>query len=601
MVENLQKKISQALQEHFALSDQDIELQPTRPEFEGDWTWVVFSVAKQLGKNPAHIAEVTGNYLLSNSKEVQAFNVVKGFLNIVLDKSTWVSKLIELHENQSLEVLPKTGRKVMIEFSSPNTNKPLHLGHLRNNFLGDSLARILKAAGDEVLKVNLVNDRGVHICKSMLAYQLYGNNEEPSPALKGDHLVGKYYVLFDKLYRNELKELIESYKASGATQTEEELKEKAEKESVMLKKVHSMLKDWENGEPNTLALWKKMNTWVLEGFEQTYSNTGISFDKYYYESNTYLLGKNIVTEGLSKGIFFRKDDGSVWIDLKEEGLDQKLLLRSDGTSVYITQDLGTADMKYADFPMDISIYVVGNEQDYHFKVLSLILQKLGRPYSKGVHHLSYGMVDLPTGKMKSREGTVVDADDLLNEMVQTAKVRTQEQGKTEGLSPEKAEELYRVLALGALKYFLLKVDPKKRMLFNPEESVDFQGNTGVYIQYNHAKIAAILRKADLEGIQIDVQSLKNYQTPQSTEIEIIMILSQYEEKLKEAALAMSPALIANYVYGLAKAYSRFYSELPIFGVEDTSALQFRILLSKQTSKIIKHCLLLLGIHAPDKM
>jgi arginyl-tRNA synthetase len=603
MLTSLKKNLSQALSERYEveISEQDIELVPTRAEFVGDWTWVAFPIAKQLGKNPVAIAESLGDYLLTHSSEVESFNVVKGYLNLVLDKKIWSNLLVSIAQNADFGFLPSSGRKVMIEFSSPNTNKPLHLGHLRNNFLGDSLSRILKAAGDEVMRVNLVNDRGVHICKSMLAYELHGNGEEPNENLKGDHLVGKYYVLFDKLYRAEVQELIQTYQLQTGDQDMDSLKERAEKESKLLKKVHDMLKDWESGDPKTLELWKKMNTWVLEGFEQTYRKTGISFDKYYYESNTYLLGKNIVEEGLSKGILYRKPDGSVWIDLQNDGLDQKLLLRSDGTSVYMTQDLGTADMKYADFPMDVSVYVVGNEQDYHFKVLSLILEKLQRPYSKGVYHLSYGMVDLPSGKMKSREGTVVDADDLLAEMIETSKQRTLELGKTDGFTAEKAENLYHSLALGALRYFLLKVDPKKRMLFNPEESVDFQGNTGVYIQYNHAKIAAILRKAELEGIKPDWEQLKTYESIEPAELELIITLSLYPSKLKEAAQEMSPALIANYVYGLAKSYSRFYSELPIFGDKNPLAIQFRILLSQQTARIIKTCLSLLGIEAPEKM
>ncbi len=603
IVENIQKAIASALSEQFnlTLADQDIQLVPTHPEFEGAWTFVSFGLAKQLGKNPMDLASAIGNYLVKNTPVVQRFNVVKGFLNLVIDDKVWVRTLLDIAQNPDFEVFPPSGRRVMVEFSSPNTNKPLHLGHLRNNFLGWSLSEILKAAGDEVLRVNLVNDRGIHICKSMLAYQLFGNGEQPTPELKGDHLVGKYYVLFDQHYRAEVKQIMKELRESGSPLDDEELKEQAEKLSPLLRRAHDMLKQWEAGDKEILELWQKMNSWVLAGFEQTYRATGISFDKYYFESDTYLLGKEIVQEGLAKGVFYQKPDGSVWIDLRDEGLDEKLLQRSDGTSVYMTQDMGTADMKYADFPMDLSVYVVGNEQDYHFKVLSAILKRLGRPYADGVYHLSYGMVDLPTGKMKSREGTVVDADDLLAQMEQTARQRTEELGKIEGLDSQQAEELFHQLALGALKYFLLKVDPKKRMLFNPEESVDFQGNTGVYIQYNHAKISAILRKAAADGIVPDFEKLSQYNSLQPIEEELIMLISQYPQKLKEAAIEMNPAVIANYVYALSKLYSRFYSEMPIFGAQSALTVQFRVLLSSQTARIIRQCLHLLGIESPDRM
>src|ERR1700744_6395329 len=463
----------------------DINLQPTRKEFEGQITIVTFPITKISRKSPEQTGTEIGEFLKNEVKEISGFNVIKGFLNISLTDSYWLNKFYKEIQPDSFAEFKPNGKKVMVEYSSPNTNKPLHLGHVRNNLLGYSVAEILAAAGYEVIKTNLVNDRGIHICKSMLAWQLFGNGETPeSTGEKGDHLVGKYYVVFDKEYKKE----IEFLKSEG--QTEEE----AKKNAPLIKQAQEMLQKWEAGEENVISLWKTMNTWVYDGFGKTYSALGVDFDQFYYESNTYLLGKDIVEEGLEKGVFFKKDDGSVWIDLTTDGLDEKLVRRADGTSVYITQDLGTAQLKYNDFHMDQSLYVVGNEQDYHFKVLFLILQKLGKQWAKGLYHLSYGMVDLPSGKMKSREGTVVDADDLISEMEKTAKEQTEALGKANELTEAEKQELYHTIGMGALKYFLLKVDPKKTLLFNPSESVDFQGNTGPFIQYTHARIRSVLSK-----------------------------------------------------------------------------------------------------------
>lgn len=480
----------------------------------------------------------------------------------------------------------------MVEYSSPNTNKPLHLGHLRNNFLGYSISEILKACGYDVVKANLVNDRGIHICKSMIAYQQKGNGETPQSAgLKGDHLVGKYYVLFDAAYRKEIKVLMEQGK------TEDEAKKKA----PIMQAAQDMLLRWELGDPETIKLWKTMNGWVYEGFNETYKTIGVDFDKMYYESDTYLLGKTTVEEGLAAGVFFKKEDGSVWIDLTAEGLDQKLVLRGDGTSVYITQDMGTADLKYKEFHMDRSIYVVGNEQDYHFVVLKHILKKLGRPYADGIYHLSYGMVDLPSGRMKSREGTVVDADDLVKEMIDTAEARTRELGKIEDFSGEEAKTLYRQLGLGAIKYFLLKVDPKKSMLFNPEESVEFQGNTGPFIQYTHARISAILRKATQLNALPSVADLKADYTLQESERNVLALLKDFPVKTEEAAETYSPALIANYVYSLAKEFNRMYNELPIIGNNTATEQAYRLILCILVKRTIREAMLFVGIEVPEKM
>lgn len=585
----LQEHIAAALKAEFDVEESNIALQPTRKDFEGSFTFVVFPYVKTLRKSPVELGNAIGNYLVANSGVVKAFNVVQGFLNISIADAAWLDMFSGIFKDKKFGQLADKKETVMVEYSSPNTNKPLHLGHLRNNFLGFSVAQILSANGYEVVKANLVNDRGIHICKSMLAYQKFGNGETPeSSGLKGDHLVGKYYVEFDKHYKVE----IETLKANGLSE------EDAKKQAPLLIEAQEMLLKWEEGDAETLALWNKMNDWVFAGFNQTYQKMGVSFDKIYRESNTYLLGKKSVEEGLKSGVFFQKEDSSVWIDLTDEGLDQKLVLRKDGTSVYITQDIGTADLKYNDFKMSKSVYVVGNEQDYHFEVLFKILKKLGRPYSDGTYHLSYGMVDLPSGKMKSREGTVVDADDLMQEMTDTARERTLELGKIDGFSKEEAEELYHTLAMGALKYFLLKVDPKKRMLFNPEESIDFQGNTGPFIQYTHARICSILRKAHEQGI-IGVAS--NYKTLHESEQEVIYLLSEYPKKLADAGRELSPSLIAQYAYDLAKAYNRFYNEVSIFNETDLDAQQFRIAFSSVVGETIKKAMALLGINVPSRM
>ncbi|WP_297334909.1 arginine--tRNA ligase [Algoriphagus sp.] len=592
--QNILSGIQQAFRQIFQLEVEldKLNLAPTRKEFEGTYTFVVFTFLKQTKLSPEMTASKIGDFLKENCRDVSDYNVVKGFLNLVLNENSWIDIFTTLYRKETIGQLPSNGQKVMVEYSSPNTNKPLHLGHLRNNFLGYSVAEILKANGYEVIKSNLVNDRGIHICKSMVAYLHFGNGETPESAgLKGDHLAGKYYVLFDKTYKTQIKEL----QAKG--QTEEE----AKKNAPILIEAQDMLRKWEANDPQTVALWKQMNQWVYAGFEVTYQTMGVDFDQFYYESDTYLLGKDIVEEGLKKGVFFKKENGSVWVDLTEEGLDEKLVLRADGTSVYITQDMGTADLKYRDFQIDKSVYVVGNEQDYHFEVLFKIMRKLGRSYGPGLYHLSYGMVDLPTGKMKSREGTVVDADDLMQEMIDTAESHTKELGKIEGFNEKQAQELYRILGLGALKYFLLKVDPKKRMLFNPKESIEFQGNTGPFIQYSHARIASILRKAD----QLEV----NYQNPDfssmgqlaESETSLILILNDFEKKIAQAGTEYSPAIIAQYLFDLAKEYNRFYADVPIFSENDASILAFRVALSAQTAKTIKKGMRLLGIAVPDRM
>lgn len=584
------KEVEKAVAACFNLENQEISLQPTRKEFEGFYTFVTFPFTKILRKSPDQIATELGEYLVANSEHISAFNVVKGFLNLSISDDTWTRILTDIHQDADYGTYPYNGHKVLIEFSSPNTNKPLHLGHLRNNFLGDSVSRILSAYGNEVIKVCLVNDRGIHICKSMLAYRELGNGETPeSSGLKGDHFAGKYYVEFDKAYKQQIKELV------AAGQSEEE----AAKNAPWIQEAQQMLVDWENGDPETVALWKKMNQWVYEGFDATYEHIGISFDKTYYESDTYLLGKDIVEEGLAKGVFYRKEDGSVWIDLTDEGLDQKLVLRGNGTSVYITQDIGTTELKNQEYGTDQMIWVVGNEQDYHFEVLFAILKRLGRSYAEGCYHLSYGMVDLPTGKMKSREGTVVDADDLVAQMEETARIRTTDLGKIEGFSEAELAQLYRMLALGALKYFLLKVDPKKRMLFNPEESIDFQGNTGPFVQYTHARIQSILRRAAERNIQGTIPG-PGYQL-HPAEREIINFLSQYPGKVKDAALQYAPSLISNYAYELAKTYNQFYAEVSIFSDPDPAAVALRVALSECAARTIKHAFALLGIEVPDRM
>lgn len=573
------------------LAEDSFQLQPTRKEFPGSYTFVTFPYLKVSGKNPEETGKMIGDYLVGQQAAVSGYNVVKGFLNLEVADHVWINMLKEQLSQQNYGSLPANGQKVMVEYSSPNTNKPLHLGHMRNNFLGFSISEILQANGYEVQKVNLVNDRGIHICKSMIAYQRYGNGETPqSSGLKGDHLIGKYYVEFDKAFRKEVADLV----AKGIEE------EHAKKQAPILLEAQDMLLKWEEGDAEIVGLWKKLNDWVYEGFDATYKRMGVDFHQFYYESNTYLLGKDIVEEGLSKNVFFKKDNGSVWIDLSDEGLDEKLVLRADGTSVYITQDLGTADLKYNDYPFDKSIYVVGNEQDYHFNVLFKILKKLGRPYAEGMYHLSYGMVDLPTGRMKSREGTVVDADDLIQEMVDTAEKTTKELGKIDGFSEEEAKNLYEMLALGALKYFLLKVDPKKRMVFNPEESIEFQGNTGPFIQYTHARIAAILRKAKQIGANYQSADL-NSDTLLAAERDVVFTLSLYENKLREAARDYNPAVIAQYAYDLAKDYNRFYTELSIFNEEDPVKMHLRLLMSEAVAHVLRKAMGLLGVSMPERM
>ncbi|QXV64554.1 arginine--tRNA ligase [Mucilaginibacter sp. 21P] len=564
-----------------------VNLQETRKEFEGQVTVVTFPFTKVSRKGPEQTGTEIGEYLNANVNEVASCNVIKGFLNISIADEYWVAQLNNTILTDDFAVAKPNGKKVMVEYSSPNTNKPLHLGHIRNNLLGFSLSEILSAAGYEVIKANLVNDRGIHICKSMLAWQQFGNGETPqSSGLKGDHLAGKYYVWFDKAYKQQIIELIEE------GQTEEE----AKKNAPLIKQAQEMLQKWEAGDEEVISLWKTMNGWVYDGFAETYKALGVSFDKYYYESDTYLLGKDIVEEGLQKGVFFKKEDGSVWIDLTADGLDQKLVLRTDGTSVYITQDLGTAQLKYNDFHMDESIYVVGNEQDYHFKVLFLILDKLGKSWAKGLNHLSYGMVDLPSGKMKSREGTVVDADDLMADMYSTAKEQTDAAGKVEGLSDSEKDALYHTIGMGALKYFLLKVDPKKRLLFDPNESVDFQGHTGPFIQYTHARIKSVLAKAGYTGA---TPTLTN--ELDGVERDLIVSLTKFPETIIEAAKGHSPAVIANYVYEVAKNYNKFYHEKSINQAETEDLKQFRMQLSAATANVINRSMKLLGIEVPERM
>ncbi len=592
--EELVKSISDAFRDIFSVNviESDLKLQPTNKEFQGSHTFVTFPFLKLTKKKPEETAQLIGNYLKENSGLVEDFNAVKGFLNLVIVQKYWIEHLAALLEDAEFGRFKSNGKKILVEFSSPNTNKPLHLGHLRNNFLGASISRILETAGLEVIKANLVNDRGIHICKSMLAYQKYGEGETPETAgIKGDHLVGKYYVRFDQEYKKEIETLIQQ------GQTEEEAKAKA----PLILEAQQMLRQWEDGVPEVVELWKTMNGWVYQGFDQTYQNLGIAFDHIYYESDTYKLGKDIVEEGLSSGAFYRKDDGSVWVKLDGEGLEDKLLLRSDGTSVYITQDLGTADLKYRDYGFDQSIYVVGNEQDYHFEVLFTILKKLNRPYAGGLYHLSYGMVDLPSGKMKSREGTVVDADDLVQEMIETAEKHTRELGKIEGFSDVQARKLYEILGIGALKYFLLRVDPKKRMLFNPEESIQFHGFTGPFIQYTHARIISILNKARQVGISEKlVVPDQNSNLLEPVEQDILFLLSFLPERIMDSARAFDPSLLAQYIFEIAKEYNRFYAEVPIFAEDEWKKI-FRVNLSAQVARTINLGMGLLGIEVPDRM
>jgi len=589
--EDIKRHIKDAFKSIFEveLDSAQLFLQPTRKEFEGTHTFVVFPFLKISKKSPEATAVSIGDFLKSRSGMIEDYNVVKGFLNLEIGTAVWISCLDDMLKNQHWGQLDSNGKKVMVEFSSPNTNKPLHLGHLRNNFLGDAISRIIEAAGYQVKRTNLVNDRGIHICKSMLAYQRWGKGETPETIqLKGDHLAGKYYVLFDKYYKEEIATLV------GQGVSEEEAKKKA----PILVEAQEMLQKWEQKETEVMNLWNNMNAWVYAGFETTYQTMGIEFDAIYKESETYLLGKDIIEEGLKKQIFYQREDGSVWIDLKEEGLDEKLVMRSDGTSVYITQDIGTCDFKYEDFPMDQSVYVVGNEQDYHFNVLFAIMKKMGRPYGEGLYHLSYGMVDLPGGKMKSREGTVVDADELMDEMFTTAAKHTLELGKIEELTENESENLFRMVGLGALKFFLLKVDPKKRMLFDPKESIEFQGHTGPFIQYTHARIAAILRRASADGIN---GALSPIQKMHPREQILLAQLVRFEEVIVQAARDYSPAFLAQYVYDLAKDYNGFYQELSIFNEPDDPLVTFRISLSRLTAKVIRRSMNLLGIEVPNRM
>jgi len=586
IVQQIQKAVSALYQTE--IGSDSIVIQETRKEFEGQVTAVTFPFTRFSKKTPEQTGTEIGEYLKENVKEVQDFNVIKGFLNLSIADSYWVDELLNTVHSNSFGQFPSNGQKVMVEYSSPNTNKPLHLGHVRNNLLGFSVAEILSANGYEVIKVNLVNDRGIHICKSMLAWQLFGNGETPeSSGLKGDHLVGKYYVIFDKEYKKQIEALV------NEGQTEED----AKKNAPIIREAQEMLLNWEAGDKEVIELWSMMNSWVYAGFDVTYKLLGVDFRKYYYESDTYLLGKDTIQEGLEKGVFFKKDDGSVWIDLTEDGLDQKLVLRADGTSVYITQDLGTAQLKYDDFKMDKSIYVVGNEQDYHFKVLFLILQKLGKIWAKGLFHLSYGMVDLPSGKMKSREGTVVDADELMEDMILTARERTEELGKVEGFTEEEKKDLYNMIGLGALKFFLLKVEPKKRLLFDPNESIDFQGHTGPFIQYTHARIRSVMAKADYKN----KISAKYSNVLTVLEKDLIVNLAKYPDVIAASAREYSPAHIANYVFELAKLFNKFYHEESILKAEDPDVRNFRLDLSAATASTINKGMKLLGIRVPARM
>jgi arginyl-tRNA synthetase len=578
-----------------------VQLQKTKKEFEGNLTLVVFPFLKISRKKPDETAREIGEYIKQNCEAIADFNAVGGFLNLVIDKKAWLALLNEMNLNEKFGEKPVTEASplVMIEYSSPNTNKPLHLGHVRNNLLGWSLAQIMEANGNRVVKTNIVNDRGIHICKSMLAWLKFGNGETPETSgKKGDHLIGDYYVAFDKHYRAEVAELKAKYVAEGMD--EEQAEKKAKEDSPLIKEAHEMLVKWEQNDPEVRALWKKMNDWVYAGFDETYKALGVGFDKIYYESNTYLVGKKKVEEGLAKGLFFRKDDNSVWADLTDEGLDQKLLLRSDGTSVYMTQDIGTAEMRFNDFPIDKMIYVVGNEQNYHFQVLSILLDRLGFKWGKELVHFSYGMVELPNGKMKSREGTVVDADDLIAAMVADAKQTSEELGKFKDMSEEERNEIARIVGLGALKYFILKVDARKNMLFNPEESIDFNGNTGPFIQYTYARIRSILRKAQAEGINIPA-TLADTMPLNEKEIELIQKLNEFGAAVEQAGKDYSPSGIANYCYELTKAFNQFYHDYSILGADTEEEKVVRLVLAQNVGKTLKNGMALLGIEVPERM
>ncbi|MBQ5979787.1 MAG: arginine--tRNA ligase [Bacteroidales bacterium] len=568
-----------------------LQVSVTRKEFEGDYTLVVFPLLRVSRSTPENTGKAIGEWLVANVPEISGFNCVKGFLNLLFSNIYWNELFSEIASDETFGYLPSTGRNVMIEFSSPNTNKPLHLGHIRNNLLGDSVSRLLKASGNNVIKTTLVNDRGVHICKSMLAWLKVGNGATPeSSGKKGDHLVGDMYVAFNDIFTKEVEELV----AGGMD------KEQAKKEAPCLKEAHEMLQKWEAADPEVRDLWARMNKWVLDGFDLTYKSLGISFDKVYYESQTYLLGKSLVQKGLDMGVFVQDPDGSVWCDLTADGLDRKLLLRSDGTSVYITQDLGTAERRFAEYNLDSHVYVVGDEQNYHFQVLKLILGKLGFSWAQNIFHLSYGMVELPEGKMKSREGTVVDADDLIQKMYEEAKATSEESGKLADMSEEEKEKLYHMIGLGALKYFIIKVDPKKTMLFNPKESIDFNGNTGPFIQYTHARIRSILRKAAERGVEYSSGNIPSVELS-AKEIRLIKLLNLFPSKVAEGAGAYSPAVIANYAYDLAKEFNQYYHETPILKEEDPSMLQARLVLIDTLSAVLRRAMGILGIELPERM
>ncbi len=586
----LEKAVKQGMEELYQISVPLVEFQSTVKDFEGDLTIVVFPFLKYVKGNPFDIGSKLGNYLKENINEVEKYNVVKGFLNISLTDTYYLNSLNQIRANENFGVKPtdKKEKSVMVEYSSPNTNKPLHLGHIRNNLLGYSVSQIIAATGKKVYKTQIINDRGIHICKSMIAWKKFGFDQTPSKAdIKGDKFVGNFYVKFDQEYKKEIKTLMDS----GLSEDE------AKKNAPIMLEAQDMLRKWEAGDTETLDLWKKMNEWVYKGFNKTYKALGVAFDINYFESDTYLLGKDIVREGLKKGVFFQKSDGSVWIDLTEDGLDEKIVQRSDGTAVYMTQDIGTAVQRIKDYAdIDTLVYTVGNEQDYHFKVLFQILKKLGFPWADNLYHLSYGMVDLPSGKMKSREGTVVDADDLIQEMTDTAREISQELGKLEGYSEDEKEKLYKIIGIGALKYYILKVDPKKRILFDPKESIDFNGNTGPFIQYTYARILSILRKATFDYNK-ELSGLKLHEK----EREIIQFIEIFPEAVFNAAMGLSPAIIANYTYDLVKAYNSFYQSVPILGSDDQSEKVLRIQISEQTGKVLKTALSLLGIEVPERM
>ena len=578
-----------------------VQMQKTKKEFEGHLTLVVFPFLKMSRKGPEQTAQEIGEYLKANDPAVAAFNVIKGFLNLTIASATWIELLNEIQADEQYGLMQVTDASplVMIEYSSPNTNKPLHLGHVRNNLLGNALANIVAANGNKVVKTNIVNDRGIHICKSMLAWKKYGNGETPETSgKKGDHLVGDYYVSFDKHYKAEVKELMAKFTAQGMS--DDEAKAKAEAESPLMQEAREMLVKWEAGDPEVRGLWEMMNNWVYAGFDETYKKMGVGFDKIYYESNTYLEGKEKVMEGLEKGFFYKKEDGSVWADLTAEGLDHKLLLRGDGTSVYMTQDIGTAKLRFADYPINKMIYVVGNEQNYHFQVLSILLDKLGFEWGKSLVHFSYGMVELPEGKMKSREGTVVDADDLMEEMIATAKETSQELGKLDGLTQEEADDIARIVGLGALKYFILKVDARKNMTFNPKESIDFNGNTGPFIQYTYARIQSVLRKAAESGIVIPEQIPAGIELSEKEE-GLIQMVADFAAVVKQAGEDYSPSIIANYTYDLVKEYNQFYHDYSILREENEAVKVFRIALSANVAKVVRLGMNLLGIEVPSRM